>query len=198
MPNSVGLTAANAAVTRATAEEASFYVRKTKRVIDFVIALHATIFFLPIMAAIAVTNVACYRMLFHTDLRVAKNGRLFPMTKFASMRDGKVTKFGALLRYSALDELPQLLHVLIGDMSLVGPRPHTVEQFTRLSQMPGYVARTNILPGMTGLAQLRRHYDEEGLREQLVESDNEYLEKCSLWFDLGILVRTTTVFFTGH
>lgn len=192
------VTAAEANVTRERAEQLSFYQRHGKRWLDLGVALFAILFFSPIVAAIVMVNVIVYRHLFHRDDRVGSQGRLFQMTKFASMTRGKVTRFGSFIRFTALDELPQLFHVLRGEMSLIGPRPHTVEQFVRLSSLPGYTARTNILPGMTGLAQLAGHCDEDGLRELMIQTDSEYRERCSLLLDLSILCRTPAVFFFGH
>lgn len=198
MSNCFGVTAAEANVTVDWSEPSSFYERRGKRLLDIGVALAASLFFAAPIAGIACINIICYRQLFYRDARVGKNGRLFQMTKFASMHRGEVTAFGALLRFTALDELPQLMHVLRGEMSLVGPRPHTVEQFVRLSSLPGYTARTRVLPGMTGLAQLAGHCDKDGLREQMISTDCEYRQRCSLRVDLLTLFRTFAVFFTGH
>lgn len=174
------------------------YLRWGKRALDLVLAVCLVHIFSVPAVSIAFVNCILYRRIFFIQTRVGKQGRTFEMLKFISMKDGKETAFGKFLRYTALDELPQILHVLRGEMSLVGPRPHTVEQVERLSELVGYSVRFAVSPGMTGLAQLRRAYDEDGLRDRLIRSDREYVEQRTLGLDLLILIRTLAVFFTGH
>jgi polysaccharide biosynthesis protein PslA len=111
--------------------------------------------------------------------------------------DPRVTRVGALLRRWSLDELPQLFNVLRGDMSMVGPRPHAPgtcaggKPFELVT--PHYAARHRVLPGMTGLAQvrgLRGETDTEAKLLRRIESDLEYIDNWSLWLDLVILART--------
>lgn len=114
--------------------------------------------------------------------------------KQASRNDPRITKVGAFLRKTSLDELPQLINVLRGEMSLVGPRPHAVQHDAEYSQrINSYFARHNIKPGITGLAQVRglrgETKDDEQMRQR-VEADIEYINNWSLWLDLTILVRT--------
>jgi exopolysaccharide biosynthesis polyprenyl glycosylphosphotransferase len=112
-------------------------------------------------------------------------------------RDPRVTRVGAILRRTSLDELPQLLNVLRGDMSIVGPRPHAPgtcaggRPFELVTAR--YAARHRVQPGMTGLAQVRGWRGETETEDKLlrrVESDLEYIDNWSLWLDLVILVRT--------
>ncbi|MDE2006693.1 MAG: sugar transferase [Rhodospirillales bacterium] len=144
--------------------------------------------------------------------RVGLRGAGFEVLKFRTMRgpaeppgvlrqarrnDPRVTRLGAVLRRYSIDELPQLLNVLRGEMSLVGPRPHApgscaagrpFEQVARL-----YAARHAMRPGLTGLAQVRGWRGETETEEKLrhrVESDLEYIATWSLRLDLGILLRT--------
>ncbi len=144
--------------------------------------------------------------------RVGFNSRGFEMLKFRTMRqeaadyrgslqtvrnDRRVTRIGALLRRSSLDELPQIINVLRGEMSLVGPRPHapgTTAAGRRFEQVvAGYAARHRVPPGITGLAQVRGFRGptqaEEQLRQRLA-SDLEYIDRWSVWLDLVILART--------
>ena len=135
--------------------------------------------------------------------RVGKMGKIFTMYKFRSMRlnrdsnkawshkgDSRKTKFGAFIRSTAIDELPQLFNVLFGDMSLVGPRPeipHFVEEFKQ--NIPLYMIKHYVKPGMTGLAQIK------GLRgdtsvEKRIREDIEYIENWSLGLDFAILFAT--------
>jgi polysaccharide biosynthesis protein PslA len=127
-----------------------------------------------------------------------ESGRLTQVTR----HDRRVTRVGAFLRHTSLDELPQLFNILHGDMSLVGPRPHApgscaggkpFEQVT-----PHYPARHRVKPGLTGLAQIRGWRGETDTEEKLlrrVESDLEYIATWSLWLDLVILARTATPVF---
>lgn len=153
--------------------------------------------------------------IFFRQKRAGWNGKTFRIWKFRSMRaeqevgDGKhlkqaekndprITKVGAFIRKTSLDELPQLLNVLTGDMSLVGPRPHAVQHDEVYSQrISDYYARHNIKPGITGLAQVRGYRGETKEIDQMIkriESDIEYINNWSLWLDLSILVRTVTAF----
>jgi len=111
--------------------------------------------------------------------------------------DPRITRVGAWLRRSSLDELPQLINVLRGEMSVVGPRPHAEgtcaggKRFELLT--PHYPARHRALPGLTGLAQVRGWRGETDTEEKLlrrVEADLEYVENWSIWLDLSILART--------
>jgi len=119
--------------------------------------------------------------------------------QFACKNDPRVTPIGRFLRKTRLDELPQLWNVLKGDMSLVGPRPERPEFIGQLSeQIPGYLQRLGLRPGLTGLAQVINGYDNnvESFRRK-VALDLLYLQNCCLWNDLKILFRTVGVVLTG-
>ena len=141
--------------------------------------------------------------------RVGLHGRVFTLLKLRSMRvdaeaggprwaaerDPRVTRVGAAIRASRIDELPQLLNVLRGEMSLVGPRPerpYFTEQLARA--IPSYGERTGVLPGITGWAQVRYPYGAsiEDARAKLAY-DLHYLTHRSLLFDLRILAETVRV-----
>ena len=129
------------------------------------------------------------------------------MLKFRSLRQNKEentawtkdsdprrTKFGAFIRKTSLDELPQLINVLKGDMSLVGPRPelpHFVEQFRET--IPYYMVKHQVKPGMTGWAQVNGLRGDTSIEER-IEKDLWYIENWSPWLDLRILFKT---FFGG-
>ena len=120
--------------------------------------------------------------------------------RFASVGDARVTTLGRFLRRSRLDELPQLWNVLKGEMSLVGPRPERPEFIRGLSrEVPGYLDRLGLKPGLTGLAQVLNGYDNEteGFRRK-VALDLLYLQNCCLRNDLKILLRTVVVVLTGR
>jgi len=108
--------------------------------------------------------------------------------------DSRVTPFGGWLRRTSLDELPQFFNVLMGSMSIVGPRPHAVahnEYYRRL--IPGYMLRHKVRPGLTGWAQINGWRGETETLEKMekrVEYDLDYLRRWSLWFDLKIIVLT--------
>jgi putative colanic acid biosynthesis UDP-glucose lipid carrier transferase len=154
---------------------------------------------------------------FFRQERAGWNGKTFQIWKFRSMRvhgpeggvvkqagkgDPRITKVGALLRRTSLDEFPQLLNVLAGDMSLVGPRPHALQHDQEYSQrLTDYFARHHIKPGITGLAQVRGFRGETtdvSQMAQRVESDIEYINNWSLWLDFTILLRTTATLTGKH
>lgn len=137
-------------------------------------------------------------------------GEQFTIVKFRSMRvdaevggqavwatqnDDRVTPVGRFIRATRIDELPQLLNVLRGDMNVVGPRPERPSIFVRLREDIGlFPVRQRVKPGITGWAQINRSYDTdiEGVREKL-RLDIEYLQRQSLATDIGILLKTVPV-----
>jgi putative colanic acid biosynthesis UDP-glucose lipid carrier transferase len=152
---------------------------------------------------------------FFLQERHGLNGKIFRIIKFRTMTatastdafkqcrpgDERVTEIGRLLRRTSLDELPQLFNVVMGDMSLVGPRPHAVEHdLEACGMLEGYWQRYTVLPGMTGLAQIRGQRGETAdlkLMMSRVKSDLEYVTRASLLLDLAILFGTTVVVSTG-
>ncbi len=119
--------------------------------------------------------------------------------KFAVKGDPRVTGIGKFLRKTRLDELPQLVNVIRGEMSLVGPRPERPEFMVELSgQIPYYLDRLGLKPGLTGVAQIINGYDNEieSFRRKAA-FDLHYLQNCSVWNDFKILVRTIKVVLSG-
>ena len=112
----------------------------------------------------------------------------------SSENDPRITPWGRVMRKWRIDELPQLVNILRGEMSLVGPRPHALHHDTLYSQdIVDYFARHNIKPGITGLAQVRGLRGETTSVEQMqarVEADIEYINNWSLWLDIKIIIRT--------
>jgi lipopolysaccharide/colanic/teichoic acid biosynthesis glycosyltransferase len=106
---------------------------------------------------------------------------------FKIRRDPRITRIGAILRKSSLDELPQLWNVLRGDMSLVGPRPPTPDEVEQYSTRQ--VQRLAVLPGVTGLWQVSGRSDIPDF-EKWIDLDLEYAQHWSLWLDLRILLKT--------
>jgi len=134
------------------------------------------------------------------SMRSQDNG---PMVRQATKDDPRITAFGALIRRTSMDELPQFINVLQGRMSIVGPRPHAVahnEEYRRL--IKAYMVRHKVKPGITGWAQVNGHRGETDTIEKMqarVEYDLEYLRNWSLGLDLQIIVRTIRlVFFDRH
>lgn len=143
--------------------------------------------------------------------RTGLAGRTFVIFKFRTMRvsedpanvaqavrhDARVTPIGGFLRRTSVDELPQLLNVLRGEMSLVGPRPHAVAHDIHFGAVvPGYHARFLTKPGLTGLAQVagfRGRTPQPGDMAARVDKDLEYIRRWSIWLDLVILLRTPFV-----
>ena len=190
--------------------------RMLKRAFDLCIASLALILFAPVMlvAAAAIKLDSEGPVFFHQQ-RVGKNNRLFNLLKFRSMRsecadatgtrsaskaDDRVTRVGRFLRASSIDELPQLLNVLAGNMSIVGPRPHalgsTAEDAHFWQIDARYFDRHSIKPGITGLAQVRGFRGATMQRLDLtnrLQSDLEYLTGWTIWRDLAIVVATFRV-----
>jgi lipopolysaccharide/colanic/teichoic acid biosynthesis glycosyltransferase len=140
---------------------------------------------------------------FFRQLRIGEDGRPFQLLKFRTMQvnsdsdttwsvvgDARVTRVGRLLRRTYLDELPQLLNVLRGEMSLVGPRPerpHFASRFAR--EVPRYHERHRVHGGITGWAQVHGLRGDTPIADR-ARFDNHYIEHWSLWRDVVIVVRT--------
>lgn len=190
--------------------------RAKKRLLDVAVTLPALVFLAPLMLLVALAiRVTSPGPVFFKQQRVGRGNQMFNILKFRSMydkqcdaaghastgRDDKrVTPVGKFIRATSIDELPQLINVLIGDMSLVGPRPHALgsragdKLFWEVD--PQYWHRHALKPGITGLAQVRgfrgateQHSD---LQNRL-NSDLEYVEGWSIWRDMAILVGTGMV-----
>jgi Undecaprenyl-phosphate glucose phosphotransferase len=180
--------------------------RVAKRAMDLVLGTAALVVLAPLMAALAVAvKLSSPGPVFYRQARTGLGGRTFSMLKFRSMRtdaesvtgpvwarrnDDRCTPLGRFMRRWSLDELPQLFHVLAGDMSLVGPRPERgvfVDQFRR--QIPGYQQRHQVKAGMTGWAQVHGWRGNTSLRRR-VECDLYYVAHWSLGLDLQILFMT--------
>ena len=184
-----------------------------KRLVDILASLSLLILFSPVMLLVAVASFISSGgrdPILYRQVRVGRNGKLFTIFKFRSMRvnaesgvgpqwaavnDSRVTKLGGFLRKTRLDELPQLINVLKGEMSLVGPRPERPEFVRALSQqLPYYNERHRLKPGITGWAQLMHHYasDETDNRKKL-EYDLYYIKNSGPFLDLIILIETVEV-----
>jgi len=182
---------------------------RAKRWLDIVASSAALLLFLPLLLVIAVAvrfesrGPALFR-----QRRTGLNGQVFTIYKFRTMtvaedsgpirhatkNDARVTPLGLILRKCSLDELPQLLNILKGDMSIVGPRPHAVSHDELYSaRIPTYNLRFRAKPGLTGLAQVsgfRGEVHEAQCMIDRVAADNAYIETWSFAKDVMIMLRT--------
>lgn len=155
---------------------------------------------------------------FFPQLRVGRGGRAFRALKFRSMvphadrltgpkqaseHDPRITRIGRLLRATAMDELPQLWNIFVGDMSFVGPRPlmpgeievHGDGRLVRLEEIDGYEQRHSIRPGLTGLAQI--YADRDIPRVEKFRIDAVYADRASFLFDLKLIAISFWITFRG-
>lgn len=173
-----------------------------KRIIDIFISITALVFLLPIFLLIA------YKVrknlgspIFFYQERPGKDGKLFKMMKFRSMKNAfdengtplpdekRITPFGQKLRSTSLDEMPQLINVLKGDMSVVGPRP-MLKEFVALYS-PEQARRLEVRPGMTGLAQVSGRNELD--YEERFKCDVWYVDYHNIWVDFKIMLKTVKV-----
>ncbi|MDX2307186.1 MAG: undecaprenyl-phosphate glucose phosphotransferase [Hyphomicrobium sp.] len=188
-----------------------------KSALDYTVAGISLLLLSPLLAAIAIAiKIDSTGPVFFRQRRHGFNNAVFQVWKFRTMHvledgpvinqairnDQRVTRVGRFLRVTSLDELPQLLNVLSGDMSLVGPRPHAVAHNEFYAEMfATYMRRHKVKPGITGWAQIngfRGPTADPELMRRRVEHDLEYIRKWSLWLDMKILFLTPLFGFTGR
>ena len=185
-----------------------------KRAVDIVGSALLLVLLLGPMALVALL-VKCGSRgpVFYSQVRVGKDGSTFRVFKFRSMvdhaeqstgpvwargDDARQTRLGRLLRRWCIDELPQLANVLLGQMSLVGPRPERPMFVDRFSQeLPAYPHRHLVKPGLTGWAQVHGYYGPTSITRRL-DHDLEYISRYSLMLDLWILLATPRRIFSGQ
>ncbi len=185
-----------------------------KRLLDLSVSAVSLIFTFPLMLIIAVLiRLDSRGPVLYSQERVGQYGRIFLLYKLRTMRtdaeaggpqwasqnDPRITRLGRFLRKTRLDEIPQLWNVLVGDMSLVGPRPEREHFINQLrNEVPLYLQRLKMKPGLTGWAQVKHHYDKniEDVKTKVL-FDLWYFENMSLPLDIVILLRTVWVVFTG-
>ncbi len=195
------------------------FLRRTylfiKRIFDIAGSLIGIVLTAPIMLlAVLLIKFTSKGPILYTQVRVGKDGKNFRMYKFRTMKvdaeketgpvwaqrnDHRLIRVGGLMRKMRIDELPQFFNVLIGNMSLIGPRPERptfVEQLK--NQVQNYEHRLAVKPGITGLAQVRHRYDEtiEDVKKK-VKYDIFYIKNMNFWHDVAIAFRTIAVVFTG-
>ncbi len=187
-----------------------------KRIFDIFVSIVAFIILSPLFlfAAVLIKLSSRGPVLF-TQERVGKDGKHFKIYKFRTMRvdaeketgpvwakanDTRLIPSGRFLRKTHIDEIPQFFNVLIGDMSIIGPRPERPVFVTKFKEIiPDYEQRLSVKPGITGLAQVWHKYDEtiEDVRKK-IRYDLLYIKKLCLWTDLKIFLRTFRVVLTGE
>lgn len=176
------------------------YVKFFKRVLDFSVSFTALLLLFPLLLLLTVVGAAVMRgnPFFFQD-RPGKNEKIFKLVKFRTMtnrkdKDGRLlpdderlTLYGRILRATSLDELPELLNILKGEMSIVGPRPLLPEYLPYYTEEERH--RHDLLPGLTGLAQVNGR-NAIGSWEERFAYDLEYVRDCSFALDLKILFMT--------
>jgi exopolysaccharide biosynthesis polyprenyl glycosylphosphotransferase len=187
--------------------------RLAKRLVDFLVACLALVILAPFLALVSLAIlITSGRPIFYTQERVGRGERRFRMIKFRSMRtdaeretgpiwasdhDARCTPIGAWLRHANIDELPQLINVLRGEMSLVGPRPERPTFVAQFSQtIPDYNLRHAVAGGMTGWAQVHGWRGRTSLRKR-IQYDLDYIERWTFWLDVRILFMTVQHVFWG-
>ena len=183
------------------------------RLLDIVISLMALVMLSPILVLVAIAVlIDIGPSVFFVQKRLGQNGKEFNMIKFRSMRnvalddledtdeelekvneytiklknDPRITKVGAIIRKTSIDELPQLINVLFGTMSLVGPRPWVPEEYKNFPKE--WFSRLDTKPGITGLAQINGRSDLP--MEDIIRCDNEWAKRYSVVFYIEILIKT--------
>ena len=177
------------------------YVKCFKRILDFVLSLLALIVLSPVLLVLTIVGaVAMQGNPFFTQQRPGKNEKIFRLIKFRTMsnakdKDGKLLPddqrlkgYGKFLRKTSLDELPELLNILVGDMSIVGPRPLLVEYLTRYNEEQKH--RHDVRPGLTGYAQV--HGRNAISWEERFKMDVAYVRNITFVGDVRILFQTVS------
>ena len=180
-----------------------------KRALDLIVAVPMLLFCAPLLAALAlIVRFDSKGPVLFRQTRLGKNGKAFSIFKFRTMRvtedgdtviqaqrnDARVTRSGSWMRRTSLDELPQLLNVLLGDMSIVGPRPHArAHDIHYAARIANYEMRQDVKPGITGWAQINGLRGETPTTQDMrarVDFDIWYARNASLLLDLQIMLRT--------
>jgi exopolysaccharide biosynthesis polyprenyl glycosylphosphotransferase len=194
-------------------KQLDFFNKIAKRLLDLACGLIIGIIFVIVLPFVAIAiKLDSPGSIFYQQKRVGLDGCEFTIYKLRSMvqnaehngraqwavkGDARITKVGQFIRKTRLDELPQVINILKGEMSIVGPRPERQQFIEQLElQIPAYASRLAVKPGLTGWAQVNYGYGStiEDARIKL-KYDLEYIENRSLWLDIKILLRTFGVVF---
>lgn len=189
-----------------TAKDLTMEQRIVKRLTDLTVSLVGLAVTSPIMLACAIAiKLEDHGKVLYKQKRLTKYGRVFEVYKFRTMKeqnsvnrsvtedDDRITKVGRVLRKFRIDELPQLINILNGDMTVVGPRPEMLENVEKYTgDLPEFAYRLRVKAGLTGLAQISGKYNTSP-KDKLV-MDLMYIENYSIWQDFKLIFQTMTVF----
>lgn len=183
-----------------------------KRISDLIMATLGLFIALPIILIFALAiKIESPGPAFYLQERVGLGGKCFKIIKLRSMvtdaekngaqwaevNDSRVTRIGAFIRKTRIDELPQLINVLQGSMTLVGPRPERPVFTAKFNEeIPGFIKRLDVKPGLTGWAQVNGGYDIPP--EEKLQHDLYYIEHQSFWVDMKIIAKTARIVITGE
>ncbi len=175
------------------------YAKYIKRILDLILSLMALIVLIPLMIIIGIlVRINLGSPIIFKQKRPGKNEKIFTLYKFRTMTDKRdidgnllpdeyrLTKFGKFLRSTSLDELPELINIIKGDMAIVGPRPLLVEYLPYYTEEEKH--RHDVRPGLTGLAQVNGR--NEISWEEKLKYDTEYIKEISFYSDLKIIFKT--------
>lgn len=175
------------------------YAKYIKRILDLILSLMALIVLMPLMIIIGIlVRINLGSPIIFKQKRPEKNEKIFTLYKFRTMTDKRdidgnllpdeyrLTKFGKFLRSTSLDELPELINIIKGDMAIVGPRPLLVEYLPYYTEEEKH--RHDVRPGLTGLAQVNGRNAISW--EEKLKYDTEYIKKISFYSDLKIIFKT--------
>lgn len=175
------------------------YAKYKKRILDLILSLMALIVLMPLMIIIGIlVRINLGSPIIFKQKRPGKNEKIFTLYKFRTMTDKRdidgnllpdeyrLTKFGKFLRSTSLDELPELINIIKGDMAIVGPRPLLVEYLPYYTEEEKH--RHDVRPGLTGLAQVNGRNAISW--EEKLKYDTEYIKKISFYSDLKIIFKT--------
>lgn len=175
------------------------YAKYIKRILDLILSLMALILLMPLMIIIGIlVRINLGSPIIFKQKRPGKNEKTFTLYKFRTMTDKRdidgnllpdeyrLTKFGKFLRSTSLDELPELINIIKGDMAIVGPRPLLVEYLPYYTEEEKH--RHDVRPGLTGLAQVNGR--NEISWEEKLKYDTEYIKEISFYSDLKIIFKT--------
>ena len=184
--------------------------RFAKRLLDILLSFVMLIIASPFMLVCALLiKLDDGGSVFFRQKRATRDGRVFSVLKFRTMKednsvnrsvttdDDRITRVGAKLRKFRLDELPQIINIFLGDMSIVGPRPEMLENVEKYTeQLPEFSYRLRVKAGLTGYAQIAGKYNTSPKDKLMM--DLMYIERYSIWQDLKLIIQTITVFFKSE
>lgn len=170
------------------------YFNHIKRIYDLIMAIIIFLITLPLWLVIAIAIILDSGLpAFFKQERLGKNGEIFKIIKFRTMKNGEITKVGSFFRKTRLDELPQLLNIIQGKMSFIGPRPEQPSIVNRLKeQIPFYQERLLIKPGLSGWDQISENYHSATYQDSFekLQYDLFYIKNRSIYLDFSITLKT--------